>query len=117
MTIWAAVILVIALILAILNLLQGFQTGKSNLQDIILFLVALGVLVRIRFKTQEGEKEKLKEQAITTRKKKTSAATGARAVKKKAPAKKKAAKKKAPAKKKTAKKKAPAKKKAAKKNS
>lgn len=62
MKIWAAIILAIALILSIINLLKGFKTGETNLQDIVLFLIALGVLVRIRFKTKEGEKEKLKKQ-------------------------------------------------------
>lgn len=66
MTIWAVVILAIALILSIVNLLKSLQTGEINLQDIVLFLVALGVLVRIRFKTKEGEKEKLKEKLEDT---------------------------------------------------
>jgi len=62
MKIWAAVILVIAFIATIVNLFQVFQSGETNLQDIILFLLALGILVRIRFKTKEGEKEKLIEE-------------------------------------------------------
>ena len=70
-------------------------------------------MVRIRFKEQEGEKEKLQEKVHATKTgKKKASATGTRAVKKKAPAKKKSTGKKAPAKKKTAKKKSPAKKKA-----
>ena len=56
---WAAIVLVLALLGTILNLIMGTPI-QLILHDSILFLVALGILVRIRFKTREGEKEKLR---------------------------------------------------------
>jgi hypothetical protein len=56
---WAAIVLVLALLGTILNLIMGTPV-QLILHDSILFLVALGILVRIRFKTREGEKEKLR---------------------------------------------------------
>ena len=56
---WAAIVLVLALLGTILNLTMGTPI-QLILHDSILFLVALGILVRIRFKTREGEKEKLR---------------------------------------------------------
>ena len=56
---WAAIVLVLALLGTILNLTMGTPV-QLILHDSILFLVALGILVRIRFKTREGEKEKLR---------------------------------------------------------
>ncbi len=55
---WAAVVLVLALLGTTLNLIMGTPI-QLILHDSILFLVALGILVRIRIKTREGEKEKL----------------------------------------------------------
>jgi hypothetical protein len=56
---WAAIVLVLALLGTILNLIMGTPI-QLILHDSILFLVALGILVRIKFKTREGEKEKLR---------------------------------------------------------
>jgi len=56
---WAAIVLLLALLGTILNLIMGTPI-QLILHDSILFLVALGILVRIRFKTREGEKEKLR---------------------------------------------------------
>lgn len=56
---WAVIVLVLALLGTILNLTMGTPV-QLILHDSILFLVALGILVRIRFKTREGEKEKLR---------------------------------------------------------
>ena len=56
---WAAIVLVLALLGTILNIMMG-TPFHLMLHDSILFLVALGILVRIRFKTLEGEKEKLR---------------------------------------------------------
>ncbi len=56
---WAAIVLVLALLGTTLNLIMGTPI-QLILHDSILFLVALGILVRIRFKTREGEKEKLR---------------------------------------------------------
>ena len=59
MTYWATVVLVLALAGSILNLLFGTPI-KLVLHDILLFLIALGMLVRIKYKTAEAEKEKLR---------------------------------------------------------
>ena len=56
---WAAIVLLLALLGTILNLIMGTPI-QLILHDSLLFLVALGILVRIRFKTREGEKEKLR---------------------------------------------------------
>jgi len=56
---WAGIVLVLALLGTILNLIMGTPI-QLLLHDSILFLVALGILVRIKFKTREGEKEKLR---------------------------------------------------------
>jgi len=56
---WAAIVLLLALLGTILNIIMGTPI-QLILHDSILFLVALGILVRIRFKTREGEKEKLR---------------------------------------------------------
>ncbi len=56
---WAAIVLVLAFVGTILNLTMGTPI-QLILHDTILFLIALGILVRIRFKTREGEKEKLR---------------------------------------------------------
>jgi len=56
---WAAIVLLLALLGTILNLIMGTPI-QLILHDSILFLVALGILVRIKFKTREGEKEKLR---------------------------------------------------------
>lgn len=60
MTIWAAIVLLLALIGTVVNLIMGTPL-KLLLHDIILFLITLGVLVRIRYKTKEGEKEQLQQ--------------------------------------------------------
>jgi len=56
---WAAIVLVLALLGTILNLIMRTPIHLI-LHDSILFLLALGILVRIRLKTREGEKEKLR---------------------------------------------------------
>ena len=60
MVIWAAIVLLLALLGTVVNLIMGTPL-KLLLHDIILFLVTLGVLVRIRYKTKEGEKEQLRQ--------------------------------------------------------
>ncbi len=57
---WAAVILVFALVVTIINLIIGAPMWLW-LHYVILFLLALGMLMRIRHKTREGEKEKLQQ--------------------------------------------------------
>ena len=54
MTLWAAVVLFLAYAGTMLNLI--FNTPpKLVLHDILLFLIALGVLLRIKFETKERE--------------------------------------------------------------
>ncbi len=57
---WAAIVLILALAGTILKLIMGTPT-ELLLHDNILFFLALGILVRIRFKTQQGEKERLQQ--------------------------------------------------------
>jgi len=59
MEVWAAIVLLLALLGTTLTLLMGTPIHLI-LHDSVLFLVALGILVRIRFKTREGEKEELR---------------------------------------------------------
>jgi N-dimethylarginine dimethylaminohydrolase len=60
MHVWAVVLLLLALAVTTLNLITGAPI-QLFLYDGILFLLALGILVRIRHKTREGEKEKLQQ--------------------------------------------------------
>jgi len=60
MQVWAAVILVIALVGAIINIIIGAPMWLW-LHYAVQFLIALGMLMRIRHKTREGEKEKLQQ--------------------------------------------------------
>jgi hypothetical protein len=60
MTLWAAMVLFLALVGTVLNLTMGTPI-KLVLHDILLFLVALGILIRIRSKVKEGEKEALEQ--------------------------------------------------------
>ncbi len=63
MTIWAVVMLVIALCGLVIDLFFNPRVWDTStrliMQDLMLLLFALGVLIRIRAKTREGEKEKL----------------------------------------------------------
>jgi hypothetical protein len=59
MTLWAGVVLLLALIGTVINLTMGTPV-KRVLHDVLLFLLAIGILVRIRYKAKEGEKEALK---------------------------------------------------------
>lgn len=63
MTIWAFIMLVIALFGLVLDLFFNLSVLDTStrliMQDLLLLLFALGVLIRIRVKTREGEKEKL----------------------------------------------------------
>lgn len=71
MVIWTIIVLVLAVIGLGVNYLFKAPIQVS-LNEIILFLVALGILVRIRFKAKEGEKERLKQtiDELSTKKKK-----------------------------------------------
>ena len=68
---WTIIVLVLAVIGLCVNYLFKVPIQVS-LDEIVLFLVALGILVRIRFKTKEGEKERLKQtiDELSTKKKK-----------------------------------------------
>ena len=71
MLVWTTVVLVLAFVGLIVNYLWGTPL-KLSLHDIVIFLLALGMLVRIRYKTKEGEKEKLQQtiDELTPKKKK-----------------------------------------------
>jgi hypothetical protein len=58
MEIWAGIVLLLALVGTVINLLIGTPV-QLVLHDILLFLITLGILVRIRYKRKEGEKERL----------------------------------------------------------
>jgi hypothetical protein len=60
MKIWAAIILILALVGTVFNLIVG-TPFQMLLHDHMLFFIALGILIRIRVKTKEGEKEKLQQ--------------------------------------------------------
>ena len=60
MTYWALVVLVLAFAGATLNILQGTRM-ELILHDILLFLIALGMLIRIRYMTKKGTREKLEQ--------------------------------------------------------
>jgi len=68
---WTIVVLVLASVGLMVNYLWGTPL-KLSLHDIIIFLLALGILVRIRYKVKEGEKEKLQQtiDELTAKKKK-----------------------------------------------
>ena len=71
MIIWTIIVLVFAVVGLCMNYL--FQAPlEVSLNDMILFLLALGILVRIRVKTKEGEKERLQQtiDELSTKKKK-----------------------------------------------
>lgn len=59
MELWAGIVLVLALVGTVINLVIGTPV-QLVLHDILLFLISLGILIRIRYKTKEGEKERLR---------------------------------------------------------
>ncbi|UCC12421.1 MAG: hypothetical protein JSW02_02475 [candidate division WOR-3 bacterium] len=59
MIIWAIIILALSIILFLLYLFNIFTSFAPWTWSIILFVIALGMLLRIRSKEMEGEKEKL----------------------------------------------------------
>ena len=60
MRIWVFIILVFALAGLVLNIIQGAPIELMFIKDIILLLITLGMLVRISYKTRQGEREKSK---------------------------------------------------------
>ena len=56
MTLWAAVVLILALVGTTMNLLLGTPFERL-LHDIALFLLALGILVRIQYQRKKAEEE------------------------------------------------------------
>ena len=60
MTPWVVVLLVLALIAGILTFRMGAPV-ELLAHNIMLFLIPLGMLIRIRVKTKQGEKEKLQQ--------------------------------------------------------
>lgn len=63
MVIWSIVVLFLAFAGIIANILWGTPFQRST-HDILLLLISLGILVRIRYKTKEGEKEKLQQKIM-----------------------------------------------------
>ncbi len=61
MTYWAMIVLVLAFYGATLNIIVGSRM-ELILQDVLLFLISLGMLIRIRYMTNKGDKEKLEKQ-------------------------------------------------------
>lgn len=59
MIIWALIIFVLSVVLFLLYLFNMFTSFAPWTWSIILFVIALGMLMRIRGKAMEGEKEKL----------------------------------------------------------
>jgi membrane protein implicated in regulation of membrane protease activity len=59
MIIWALIIFFLSLVLFLLYLFNMFTSFAPWTWSIILFIIALGMLIRIRSKAMEGEKEKL----------------------------------------------------------
>ena len=60
MTYWAAIVLILAFAGATINILQGTRM-ELILHDILLFLISLGMLIRIRYMTKKGTREKLEQ--------------------------------------------------------
>lgn len=58
MRIWVFIILVFALVGLILNIVKGAPIELMLVKDIILLLITLGMLVRISYKTRQGDREK-----------------------------------------------------------
>ena len=56
---WALIIFTLSLVFFLLNLFDIFTSFAPWSWSIILFIIALGMLWRIRSKEMEGEKEKL----------------------------------------------------------
>jgi small neutral amino acid transporter SnatA (MarC family) len=56
---WAIIIFVLSMVLFLLYLFNIFTSFAPWTWSIILFIIALGMLLRIRSKEIEGEKEKL----------------------------------------------------------
>lgn len=52
---WAIIIMVLAAIGAALNIILGTPMERI-LHDIVLFLVAIGMLIRVRYKSKEDKK-------------------------------------------------------------
>ena len=59
MIVWALIIFALSLVLFLLYLFNIFTSFAPWTWSIILFVIALGMLLRIRSKEMEGEKEKL----------------------------------------------------------
>jgi hypothetical protein len=69
MLIWALIVLVLSLLGFTLNAMAGIDLNLL-IHDALLGLLALGILVRIRYKMQKGEKEKLHIEVVRLREEK-----------------------------------------------
>ncbi|MCK5311798.1 MAG: hypothetical protein KAJ62_06795 [Desulfobacteraceae bacterium] len=58
MVYWAAIVLVLAFAGTAFNIIMGTHMALI-LQDLLLFLISLGMLIRIRYMNRKGEKETL----------------------------------------------------------
>ncbi|MCK5096622.1 MAG: hypothetical protein KAR45_00885 [Desulfobacteraceae bacterium] len=60
MTYWALVVLILAFAGATFNIIKGTPM-ELILHDIVMFLISLGMLIRIRYMTKKGTREKLEQ--------------------------------------------------------
>jgi hypothetical protein len=58
MKIWVFIILLFALAGLILNIIKGAPMELMLVKDIVLLLITLGMLVRISYKSRQGDREK-----------------------------------------------------------
>jgi hypothetical protein len=57
MTYWAIIVMILAAIGAAMNIYLGTPFERI-LHDIMLFLISIGMLMRIRYKTKQAERDK-----------------------------------------------------------
>ena len=58
MKVWVFFVFLFALVGLALNIIKGAPMELMMVKDIILLLITLGMLVRISYKTKQGEREK-----------------------------------------------------------
>jgi hypothetical protein len=58
MKVWVFIVLLFSLVGLALNIIKGAPMELMMVKDIILLLITLGMLVRIHYKTKQGDREK-----------------------------------------------------------
>ncbi len=58
MKVWVFIVLLFSLVGLALSIIKGAPMELMMVKDIILLLITLGMLVRISYKTKQGEREK-----------------------------------------------------------